>query len=108
MQFQKVLDQKIEQIHDDTQEQISHIREQERELQEILEEKIVQMERDYIKVAQHDEIMQEKNKLVERLKQELSNKDHDHKQEISSKLRNLENRLRDEAEEAERAFKGKI
>ena len=104
-QFQKVLDQKIDQIQEDAHEQISQIREQERELQEILEEKMIQMEREYIKVTQHEDILHEKNKLIERLKQELNNKDVDHRQDLSNKLKNLDNRLREELDEKERVFK---
>lgn len=105
-QFQRVLDQKINQIQEDAQEQISQIRDQERELQEILEEKIIQVERDYIKVSQHDEILQEKDKLIDRLKQELNNKELEHRQETTGKMRSLENRLRDEIEDKEKVIKG--
>lgn len=101
------MDQKIDQIQEDAQEQISQIRDQERELQEILEEKIIQVERDYIKVAQHEEIIHEKDKLIDRLKQELNNKDLDHRQETNVKLRGLESRLREDIEDKERVIKGK-
>lgn len=106
--FQRVLEQNIEQIQEDSQEQIGQIREQEKELQELLEEKIIQIEREYIKISQHEEILIEKDKLVERFKQEIGNAEAHHRQELGLKLKGLEGRMRDEIEEKERTFKGTL
>ena len=67
----------------------------------------MQVEREYIKITQHEEILREKHKLIERLKQELENKEKEYRQDLNSKLKNLDYRLREESEEQERTFKSK-
>jgi len=66
---------------------------------------VAQVEREYIKITQHEEITREKHKLIERLKQELENKEMEYRQDINNKLRNLDHRLKEELEEKEKLFK---
>jgi hypothetical protein len=83
------------------------LKNQERELEGILEEKIIQLERDYIKTAYHQQIVNEKDMLIEKLKHELGNRELESKQELSSKLRNLEDKLNEDFSFAEKKMRSK-
>lgn len=105
-QLKKLLDQKVAQIQDDADDQIGKIKKQEREVQSQLEEKVMEIERDYIRLDHHEKVVEEKNSLLQKLKEDLSRKDLDHRQEVSSKLKNLEERLTQEYEAKLKAIKG--
>ena len=107
-QFQNLLDQKIMEIQDDATEQINNLKQNERELRNLLEEKMIQLQKDYIKISQHQEILYEKQTLIEKLKQELFNKDNEHKQELNYKLKNFEERKMKDYEVAQLNFKCSI
>jgi len=49
--------------------------------------------------------MREKHKLIERLKQELENKEKEFRQDLNHKLKNLDHRFREELDDQERIFK---
>jgi hypothetical protein len=103
--FQALLDQRILQLQDDAQEQIYQLKNQEKELQGLLEEKMLQLEKDYIKLSLHDEVVNEKQSLIEKLKQEISKREADHKHELTIRLRSLEERLNEEFGHTQRSFK---
>lgn len=105
-QLKKLLDQKVAQIQDDADDQIGKIKKQEREVQSQLEEKVMEIERDYIRLDHHEKVVEEKNSLLQKLKEDLSRKDLDHRQEVSSKLKDLEERLTQEYEAKLKAIKG--
>ena len=104
MQFQNLLDQKIIEIQDDATDQINNLKGNEKELRRLLDEKIMQLDNDYIKISQHQEIVYEKQALIEKLKQELINKENENKQELNYKLKGLEERKIKEYEVAKINF----
>ena len=83
------------------------LKNQEKELEAILEEKMVQMERDYVKGTLHEQIVQEKNDIIERLKSEMERKEGEFRLELNGRLRTLEDRLTQENESVEGTYKGK-
>jgi len=52
----------------------------------------LQLEKDYVKLSYHEELIQEKNNLVKRLDQEIKDKEY----EASIKLKELESKLTDD------------
>ena len=71
----------------------------------MLEEKMIQLEKDYIKLSLHDEVVQEKQILIDKLKQEISKREVDYKHELSMKLKSLEERLHEEFGHTQRSLK---
>jgi hypothetical protein len=103
--FQGLLEQKIIQLQDDASDQIRHLKNQERELQSILEEKMIQLEKEYVKVSFHEEVVEEKDSIIEKLKQEISNRDNENRQEMANRLKNLEEKLTEDFNLTERKLK---
>ncbi len=93
------------QLQDDAQEQIYQLKSQEKELQQMLEEKMIQLEKEYIKLTLHDEVVQEKQSLIEKLKQEISKREIDYKHELMVKLKSQEERLNEEFGHTQRSLK---
>lgn len=106
--FQNLLEQKISQIQNDASSQIMQLKNQERELEGILEEKIIQLERDYVKTVYHQQIVNEKDLLIEKLKNELGSREMESKQELNNKLRNLEDKLGEDFSFAEKKLRSNI
>ena len=106
-QFKKMLDDKIVQIQEDSDQQIEEIKKREREVQGILDEKTMEIERDYIPLDHHERVVEEKNALLQTLKEDMTAKDFEHQQEVISKLRDLEGRLNKEHDSKLKAIKGK-
>ena len=74
----------------------------------MLEEKMIQLEKDYIKLKIHEEIVGEKQKLIEKLTTELSTRENDHRTELQNKLKSLEERLNDDYSYTSRNLKSKF
>ena len=106
--FQNLLDQKINQIQSDATSQIMSLKNQERELESLLEEKMIQLEREYVKTTYHEQIVGEKDILVEKLRNEMANREAEYKQEIAHKLRVQEEKLGEDFNFQEKKLKSTL
>lgn len=106
-QFQDLLNSRIEQIQEDANHQIMTIKKQEHELQNLLEEKMYQIEQEYIQVSTHESRIQEKQNLIEKLKNELSLSESESRENLNHKLKAQEDRFRKEIEMLELNYKHK-
>jgi len=86
------LNEKLEQIQDESRKQAERFKQEQRKLEYLLEEKSNMLEKDYVKLSYHDELIHEKNNLVKRLDQEIRDKEY----EMNNRLKELELRLTDE------------
>lgn len=107
-QFQNLLDNRITQIQEDASHQINSVKSQERELQALFEEKMYQLEQEYVKLSVHEAKIKEKQDLIDRLKSELVTRQNEAREETQSKLKTLEERLKREAEVSEANFKNTL
>jgi len=105
-QFKKMFDDKIAQIQEESEQQIIEIKKKERETQDALDEKLLEIERDYILLSHHEKVVEEKNALLQTLKEDMTAKDFEHHQEVITKLRDLEGRLNKEHDSKLKAIKG--
>lgn len=107
-QLKGLLDQKVYQLQEDAEDRINQIKTQERELQSLLEEKMLEIERDYVRLDYHEKVVEEKNQLLEKYKEDLNRKEQEYRQEVVNKLKNLEERLTEEHNARQKAVKGMI
>lgn len=100
-QFQRLLDNRIYQLQEDATQQIQNVKTQERQMQALLEEKMRQIEQEYISVSLHETKIQEKQNIIDSLKSELNSRQNEVRDELHQKMKSLEDRLKREAEIAE-------
>ncbi len=92
-EFKRLLEDKLAQLQEESDEQITELKRQEREVQLLLEERNKEMERDYIPLKHHEKVIEEKNALLQTLKEELKRLELENRQEMSMRLKSLEERL---------------
>ena len=92
-EFKRLLDEKLAQLQEESDEQITEFKKQEREVQLLLEERNKEMERDYIPLKHHEKVIEEKNALLQTLKEELKRMELENRQKVSMRLKSLEERL---------------
>ena len=93
-------------MNHDTEEQINELRKKEKEAQCKYEEKIMELERDSVKLEHHEKITDEKNLIIQKLRDENARREIDYRQDITNKLRTLEERLVEEHNARERSIRG--
>lgn len=106
-QLKNLLDQKVSQLQEDADEQIHYLRKQEKELQGLLEDKMIEMERDYVRRDQYEKVIEERNSAFKRIKEELAKKDFEHQQDIQMKLKSSEDKLSEDFSTKQKALKGR-
>lgn len=57
---------------------------------------MIQLEKDYVKLIVHEEVVSEKQMLIEKLKQEMSKREVESRHELSQRLKALEERINEE------------
>jgi len=79
-------------------QKVSQIQEEVRQLQQTLAEKTRLMERDYIKLTDHEEAIRDKSNIINRLNQDILDKEAQFNHEMSYKMRDLEKKLAEDFE----------
>eukprot|EP01016_Furgasonia_blochmanni_P030822 TRINITY_DN31960_c0_g1_i1.p2 TRINITY_DN31960_c0_g1~~TRINITY_DN31960_c0_g1_i1.p2 ORF type:complete len:199 (-),score=58.31 TRINITY_DN31960_c0_g1_i1:59-598(-) len=95
-QFQQLLDAKLGQVEEMMANQIKTLKANERELRNTLDEKISQMEIEYIRMSKHEELMGLKERSIEKMRQEFMGNENELRNECAQKLRTLEERKKSE------------
>lgn len=75
---------------------------------QLLEEKLVEIDRTYLPRQRHDEVLREKNKIIEELKEECLHKEVEYSKEFALKSRNLDERKSKEYESIFTSYKTMI
>lgn len=96
IQFQRLLDSKLAACRQDAQGQIDSLRRTEREFQTMPESRVHFSEREYIKITIHEERLREKQTLIDKLKTEIKLREVELREEMASKLKQQEEKMRKE------------
>ncbi|KAL4511780.1 hypothetical protein ABPG72_012625 [Tetrahymena utriculariae] len=99
LHYQETMNQKIDDIKNESNLEIDQLRYQERQLKQMLEEKLNQLQKDYISKSLHDEIMDEKKKSIEKMKQDFDHFLSEFKKETELKNEQIELRKNKEHEQ---------
>ena len=97
IQFEEMLNEKVQQIQEEA-----------RSLQTPRGDTARFMNTDYVKLAHHEEMIEEKTNLIKKLNKELTDKDYNFNIEITNKLKDLEKRLTEEFELKQTISKSKF
>ena len=90
--FEEVFDRKLHQLQNEAEMQIEQLKHEKEKLQRLLDDKQLLIEREYIKISYHEELLQDKNNVIKRLEQDSLDREY----EVDCKFKDLESRLHSE------------
>ena len=93
VQFEEILQKSIAEIQDEANTEVLQASEEISRLRHQLDNKEVDTRNNYITIDHHQQIMDEKIELIDKLTFSAKHKEEEHTQEINSKLKNQEDKL---------------